>query len=81
LTQRLVFGQDNLLGFVAAACAQTRALAGRSIDAVKGSSTAATGDEAVTVLHAVVLATEMMNEVDSGKLAGSEGVQSHKARN
>jgi hypothetical protein len=61
--------------------AQTGALAGRSIDAIKSSSTAATGDETETVLHAVVLATETMNSVDSGELASSGGVQSHKARN
>lgn len=55
LAQGLVLGQDDLLGIVAAAGAHAGALAGRSIDAIEGSSTAATGDEAVTVLHAVVL--------------------------
>jgi hypothetical protein len=61
LPKGLVFGQDNLLGFLAAARAQARALAVRSIDAIEGSST---GDEEVTVLHTVVLATVMMNEVE-----------------
>jgi hypothetical protein len=81
LAQGLVFGQDDLLGFVATAFAQAGAFASRSIDAIESSSTAATGDEAVTILHAVLPATVMMNEIDSGELASGGRVKSHTARN
>ena len=47
---------------------ETGTLAGRAIDAIQGSSTAATGDETETVLHAVVLVTVRMTLIDSGEL-------------
>lgn len=53
MTERLVFGRDNLLSSILVGLAQAHSFAGQGVHAIVGATAAAAADETVTCLHGV----------------------------